>query len=71
MGEVKSPTKGKKACVYCKGTRWVDDQNWQPTYSDLPTQRRPHDGRIPCGKCNFAGWDVPDGKQSPASGVGR
>lgn len=55
-------------CPYCRGERWIDDQNWSAADPELywrfgDSLRTPGDGRIPCGRCNFAGWDVPDGKR--------
>ena len=47
-------------CVYCHDTRWTNDENWTP--DDPKTwrgERSPGDGLIPCGGCNFAGWDTP------------
>jgi protein gp37 len=44
----------------CGGSRWVDDENWQPAYQPWDGERAPGDGRIPCGLCNLGGWDVPD-----------
>lgn len=50
----------KKICVHCDGRRWVDDQNWEPPFPAFaPIEREPRDGLIPCGACNFAGWDEP------------
>lgn len=52
--------KRKKACAYCKGRRWVEDEGWEPDFPDLgPAEREPGSGLIPCGGCNFAGWDTP------------
>jgi hypothetical protein len=45
------------SCVYCKGRRWVNDENWQPDDPRDP-RRSPHDGLLPCDGCNFAGWDT-------------
>jgi hypothetical protein len=42
----------------CGGRRWVNDENWEPRYADLPQERIQGDGLIPCGFCNFAGWDT-------------
>jgi hypothetical protein len=42
----------------CGGRRWVDDENWQPDHPSVPRVRG--DGLIPCGFCNFAGWDTPE-----------
>lgn len=48
------------ACVHCAGTRWVDDQNWEPDYPTWETiERVQRAGLIPCGACNFAGWNEP------------
>lgn len=47
-------------CVYCKGRRWTDDQNWTPDYPETwRGEREPHNGLVPCGGCNQGGWDVP------------
>lgn len=57
----------RKRCVHCHGEGWVDDQNWSASDPELyfrigDVLRVPGDGRIPCGVCNFAGWNRPDGK---------
>ncbi|TXN27212.1 hypothetical protein [Methylobacterium sp. WL19] len=52
------PKLARRACVYCDGRRWVDDENWSTTFFE-PVERTPRDGLIPCGGCNFAGWDTP------------
>ncbi|EOD66883.1 hypothetical protein [Amycolatopsis vancoresmycina] len=45
-------------CV-CGGRRWVNDENWSPAYPELwRGERSPGDGLVPCGNCNFGGWDV-------------
>lgn len=52
----------------CGGRRWVEDKNWSPEYPELwRGERSPGDGLVPCGNCNFGGWDVepvevPEGK---------
>jgi len=46
-----------ETCPGCHGRRWADDENWQP--DDPRHVRTPGDGLIPCGFCNFAGWDTP------------
>jgi hypothetical protein len=48
------------ATCSCGGRRWVDDENWAPEYWAMATmpRREPGDGLIPCGGCNFGGWDV-------------
>lgn len=44
----------------CAGRRWVKDENWTWAYPDIPQEPVPRDGLIPCGFCNFAGWDTPE-----------
>lgn len=48
------------ATCSCGGRRWVEDENWQPEPWAMGTKprRRPGEGLIPCGGCNFGGWDV-------------
>lgn len=52
-------------CPVCHGERWVNDQNWSASDPGLYFKygdaiRTAGDGRIPCGRCNLAGWNVPD-----------
>lgn len=51
--------RAKVAACSCGGRRWVDDENWSPTDPALEQERAPSRGLIPCGFCNFAGWDTP------------
>jgi hypothetical protein len=51
-------------CGSCGGTRWVDDENWQPEDHERAQGRVIGSGRIPCGICNHGGWNVPDDAQS-------
>jgi hypothetical protein len=44
----------------CGGRRWVEDENWSSDYPGAGERRTPGDGLIPCGSCNFAGWDTPE-----------
>lgn len=48
-------------CGSCNGSRWVDDENWQPEDYERAVGRVIGSGRIPCGICNHGGWSVPDG----------
>lgn len=44
-------------CPVCRGTRWVDDEGWQPEYrGERRTDLRNGDyvGMLPCPECN---WD--------------
>lgn len=46
---------------HCDGG-WVEDEGWYPEYREqaLKSYRKtPGDGIIPCGSCNFGGWDTP------------
>lgn len=54
---------GEEPCGACNGSRWEDDQNWQPEQWELSRGRKPGAGRIPCGLCNLGGWNVPDGQE--------
>ncbi len=48
-------------CSGCKGRRWAEDENWQPSDPRTWDGSRSHgDGLIPCGFCNEGGWDTPD-----------
>lgn len=50
----------RPACLSCRDRRWVDDENWTPDYPETwRGERSPGNGLIPCGACNFAGWDTP------------
>lgn len=48
----------KRPCP-CGGRRWVDDEGWSPPFEKHSGERVPRDGLIPCGFCNFAGWNTP------------
>lgn len=56
---------GVGACASCDGTRWVDDEGWQPEDYERARKplRRPGSGRIPCGACNLGGWNADDGAE--------
>ena len=46
----------------CAGRRWVNDENWSPSYPESWDGTRSRgDGLIPCGSCNPGGWDVEPG----------
>lgn len=49
-----------EATCSCGGRRWVEDENWQPEEWAMATKprREPGEGLIPCGGCNFGGWNV-------------
>jgi hypothetical protein len=52
---------------HCGGRRWVEDKNWSPQYPELwKGERSPGDGLVPCGSCNFGGWDVDPVEPEPA-----
>ena len=43
-----TPDTAPTPCVFCNNTGWVDDQNWQPDYPDIPQVRAPGAGMIRC-----------------------
>lgn len=48
---------GLPRCGGCRDRRWVEDENWEPTYLGPGVQsvRNFGDGLIPCGLCNLYG----------------
>lgn len=45
----------------CNGG-WVEDEGWsvyEHGYTPTPREREPEAALVPCGFCNFGGWNAP------------
>lgn len=48
VAALRSPAEPRPPCAFCKDTGWVNDENWEPPYPELPEARAPGSGLIPC-----------------------